>query len=50
MKVIYVSGYTDDAIVQHGVLEEGPVFLQKPFSLETLARTVCEALDSKGKK
>ena len=50
MKVIYVSGYTDDAIVQHGVREEGTVFLQKPFSLDALARTVREALDSKGKK
>ena len=50
MKVIYVSGYTDDAIVQHGVREEGTVFLQKPFSLDTLARTVREALDSKRKK
>jgi nitrogen-specific signal transduction histidine kinase/ActR/RegA family two-component response regulator len=50
MKVIYVSGYTDDAIVQHGVREEGTVFLQKPFSLETLAHTVREVLDSKGKE
>ncbi|MCH7987450.1 MAG: response regulator, partial [Acidobacteria bacterium] len=50
MKVVYVSGYTDDAIVQHGVREEGTVFLQKPFSLDALARTVREALDSKGKK
>ncbi len=49
-KVIYVSGYTDDAIVQHGVREEGTVFLQKPFSLDALARTVREVLDSKGKK
>ncbi|MCZ6904837.1 MAG: response regulator [Acidobacteria bacterium] len=49
-KVIFVSGYTDDAIVQHGVREEGTVFLQKPFSLDALARTVREVLDSKGKK
>jgi len=46
MKVIYVSGYTDDAIVQHGVREEGTVFLQEPFSLETLARTVREVLEN----
>ena len=32
MKVLYVSGYTDDTIVRHGVLEPGLVFLQKPFS------------------
>ncbi len=50
MKVIYVAGYTDNAIVQHGVLEEGTVFLQKPFSLDALARTVREVLDPKGKK
>ena len=50
MKVIFVSGYTDDAIAQHGVREKGTVFLQKPFSLDALARTVREVLDSKGKK
>jgi hypothetical protein len=49
-KVIFMSGYTDDAIVQHSVLEEGTDFLQKPFSLDALARTVREVLDSKGKK
>ncbi len=49
-KVIFVSGYTDDAIVQHGVLERGTVFLQKPFSLDALARTVREVLDSRGKE
>ena len=46
MKVTYMSGYTDDAIVQHGVLEEGTAFLQKPFSLDALARTVREVLEA----
>ena len=46
MKVIYMSGYTDDAIVQHGVLEEGIPFLQKPFSLDALARIVREGLEA----
>jgi signal transduction histidine kinase/ActR/RegA family two-component response regulator len=38
IKVLYVSGYTDSAIVQHGVLEADMMFLQKPFTLEALAR------------
>jgi CheY-like chemotaxis protein len=44
MKVLYVSGYTDDAIVRHGILEPGVIFLQKPFSPDTLARKVAETL------
>jgi CheY-like chemotaxis protein len=44
MKVLYVSGYTDDAIVRHGVLEPGLAFLQKPFSPKTLASKVGELL------
>jgi len=47
MKVLYVSGYTDDTIVRHGVLEPGVAFLQKPFSARTLARKVGEVLSSK---
>ena len=46
MKVIYMSGYTDDAMVPHGVLEEGIHFLQKPFSLDALARIVREGLEA----
>ena len=44
-KVLYTSGYTDDAIVQHGVLEPGTEFVQKPFTRAVLARKVREVLD-----
>lgn len=45
IKILYMSGYTDDAVVRHGVLEEGKAFLQKPFSPDALARKVRGVLD-----
>jgi PAS domain S-box-containing protein len=45
MKVLYMSGYTNSAIVHHGLLEEGMNYIQKPFTLEGLAGKVREVLD-----
>lgn len=44
-KVLYMSGYTDNAITHHGVLERGLDFIQKPLSIEGLVRKVREVLD-----
>jgi PAS domain S-box-containing protein len=45
MKVLFMSGYTDDAIVHHGVIEKGIAFLQKPFTAERLARKIREVMN-----
>jgi two-component system cell cycle sensor histidine kinase/response regulator CckA len=45
LKVVYMSGYTAEAIAQHGVLNSGIMFLQKPFTPETLGRKIREVLD-----
>jgi two-component system cell cycle sensor histidine kinase/response regulator CckA len=46
VRVIYMSGYTDDAITRHGVLEPGLAYVQKPFTPEGIARKVREVLDA----
>jgi nitrogen-specific signal transduction histidine kinase/ActR/RegA family two-component response regulator len=46
MKVLFMSGYTDNAIVHHGILDDGIAFLQKPLVPDVLARRIREVLDA----
>jgi PAS domain S-box-containing protein len=45
--ILYMSGYTDDAIVRHGVLEPGTRFLQKPFASDALLRKVRQVIEAR---
>ncbi len=47
LKVLFMSGYTDDTIVHHGILDPDVAFMHKPFSPETLARKVRNVLDGR---
>ena len=45
LRVIYMSGYTEEAIVQHGVIKPGIAFLNKPFTSEALGQKIREVLE-----
>jgi two-component system cell cycle sensor histidine kinase/response regulator CckA len=50
LKVLYMSGYTDNVIVHHGILKSGIAFLQKPFTRDVLARKLREVLQPSSPK
>jgi DNA-binding NtrC family response regulator len=45
LKVLFMSGYSEDIIAPHGVLGDGTPFIQKPFTIDSIARKVREVLD-----
>jgi FixJ family two-component response regulator len=46
LRLLYISGYTDDEVTRRGLLDAGAPFLEKPFEAEGLARRVREVLEA----
>jgi len=46
IKILFTSGYTDDAVIRHGIIETNTNFIQKPFTFDTLNRKVRKLLDA----
>ena len=46
MKVLYLSGYTENAAIQHGIVDASVAFLSKPFSRDSLAKTIRDVLET----
>ena len=46
LRVVFMSGYADDAVVRHGLLERDMAFVQKPFVPDVLLRKLRETLDA----
>jgi two-component system cell cycle sensor histidine kinase/response regulator CckA len=47
LKVVFMSGYTDDAVIRHGLLTADVAFIQKPYSAQALAEKVRATLDGR---